>query len=199
MSLNTVRIAAAFAAVLLSCTFSPSALGAKWVTGPGVQYYSNDVFRNQLSSSEVVSFPRGCDEDECDFTIHLDKFTDGSCHVLDKPLLSFNCEYRACILWAEFHSLPRTAAGRDGEGVHRLNLAPIGNVDLTLDYALPFIQTDEGREATWILRNYSKLRILSWEIEVTTNTCRAGFQALYVRDSKTANRRGLTLPFLPED
>jgi hypothetical protein len=168
----------------------------------GIEYFSDQVWSNQLDGDPVVAFPLGCESGNCDFTIWLDHFPGiGQAEAeecRDDPETSWwDCEIKpTCVLWAEFgeHIMPLT----DWHGYKPDNPEPMDNAIISVGYL------DQPTRSVWSRWNghdafhgwdYQLLQIIGLELEITgRGLCRAGLAALYHPRSKTVYAKGLLLP-----
>ena len=193
-------ILAATAAAILIVASEANAEETKRIEG--VEYFSDQVWSNQLDGDPVVAFPLGCESSKCDFTVWLDHFpgmdTDTATECKDDPETSWwDCEINAtCVLWVEFGQdiMPVT----DWHGHKPDNPEPMDNAIISTGYL------DQPERSVWALWNghdafhgwdYQLLQIISLELEITNRgLCRVGLAALYHPHSKAVYAKGLLLP-----
>ena len=169
-----------------------------------VEYFSDQVWDNQLNGAPVVAFPLGCRGRACDFTIWLQFFPgtgDPNSDCTDDPETEqvFECEINNhCVLWVEFN--PSIMPLSDWHGWNWALDEPADSAIISDTW-----NNGDGRRRhtgfTWNGHNafhgasFEILVVLAAEVDIFHNgLCRTGLSTLYYPNSKTLFDRGYILP-----
>jgi hypothetical protein len=182
--------------------FAAGAEAATWETIKGVQYFSDQVWTNQLDGEPVAAFPQDCEGDGCDYTIWMEHRPGiggaASADCIDDPTTAwFDCEPNdTCIVGVEFG--PDVMPLTDWHGYRAGNPEPMDNALIGVSY---LDQEPRTTFPLWVGHNefhghdFQLLNIIGGELDITSNDlCRVGVAARYHEDSRTVYDQGLFLP-----